>query len=565
MDRSWITTTKLGDLKYKAGVMEFLKFALENNTEGHDKLPCPCYVCHNLMHHKASVILSHLSKWEFDTTYTCWYRHGEKRGETSGHQNHNSNEGDRMADTNEGDRREDMRYQFQEGVDEDPEVIEQLLTDSEKPLYENSEHTQLSAIVKLYNVKVGYGVTDQCFTAFLKVFKAILPAGNILPGGSYKAKKMLHTTDLRYEKIHACPNDCILYRDEYESLKNCPKCDVSRYKKQKEGIPAKVLWYFPIIARFKRMYSDAGDAEKLTWHKFGRKKDDGLLRHPADSPQWKFIDGKFGDFGKEERNLRLGLSTDGMNPYGSLSSIHSTWPVMLVTYNLSPSLCMKRKYIILSMLISGPKQPGNDIDVYLAPLIDDLKLLWEKGVQVFDASRNEMFNLRAMLFCTIQDYPAYGNLSGYTVKGECACPICEYGLKGKWLPASKKHVYFDHRPFLPHDHQYRKLKKAFNGEQNFECRPKVFTSQEVFEKVKDIKITFGKLNKNKDALPKQGYKKCSVFWRLPYWRFLFVRHSLDVMHIEKNVFDSLIGTLLNIDKKTKDGPKARDDLKEWNI
>ncbi|XP_021866491.2 uncharacterized protein [Spinacia oleracea] len=219
----------------------------------------------------------------------------------------------------------------------------------------------------------------------------------------------------------------------------------------------------------------------------------------------------------------------------------------------------------MSMLISGPKQPGNNIDVYLAPLIDDLNLLWEKGVEVFDGSWNEMFNLRAMLFCTMQDYPAYGNLSGYTVKGECACPICENGWKGRWVKASGKHVYFDHCPFLPHDHPYHKLKKAFNGEQNFESPPKVFTSQEVFEKVKDIKITFGKLKKNKDALSTQGYKKCSGFWRLPYWRFLFVRHSLNVMHIEKNVFDSLISTLLNIPQKTKDVPKARAGLKELNI
>ncbi|CAM8882783.1 unnamed protein product [Rhodiola kirilowii] len=41
---------------------------------------------------------------------------------------------------------------------------------------------------------------------------------------------------------------------------------------------------------------------------------------------------------------------------------------------------MKRKYMMLSLLISGPRQPGNDIDVYLAPLIEDLKLLWNEGV-----------------------------------------------------------------------------------------------------------------------------------------------------------------------------------------
>ncbi|CAM8893894.1 unnamed protein product [Rhodiola kirilowii] len=48
---------------------------------------------------------------------------------------------------------------------------------------------------------------------------------------------------------------------------------------------------------------------------------------------------------------------------------------------------MKRRYMMLSLLISGPRQPGNDIDVYLAPLIDDLKLLWNEGVRTFDASR----------------------------------------------------------------------------------------------------------------------------------------------------------------------------------
>ena len=60
-------------------------------------------------------------------------------------------------------------------------------------------------------------------------------------------------------------------------------------------------------------------------------------------------------------------------------------------YNLPPALCMKCKYMMLSMMISSPKQPGNDIDVYLNPLIQDLKLLWDEGVDVFDAFKNESF------------------------------------------------------------------------------------------------------------------------------------------------------------------------------
>ncbi|CAM8908154.1 unnamed protein product [Rhodiola kirilowii] len=94
---------------------------------------------------------------------------------------------------------------------------------------------------------------------------------------------------------------------------------------------------------------------------------------------------------------------------------------------------MKRRYMMLSLLISGPRRPGNDIDVYLAPLIDDLKLLWDEGVRTYDASRQEYFNMRAMLMCTINDFPPYGNLSGYSIKGYKACPVCGDGTHARHL------------------------------------------------------------------------------------------------------------------------------------
>jgi hypothetical protein len=74
---------------------------------------------------------------------------------------------------------------------------------------------------------------------------------------------------------------------------------------------------------------------------------------------------------------------------------------------------MKRKYSMMTMLIQGPKQLGNDIDVYLRPLVDELLLLWkEEGVCVWDEYKQETFNLRALLFITINDWPALSNLSG---------------------------------------------------------------------------------------------------------------------------------------------------------
>ena len=52
-------------------------------------------------------------------------------------------------------------------------------------------------------------------------------------------------------------------------------------------------------------------------------------------------------------------------------------------------------------MIFGPRQPGNDIDVYLAPLIEDLRKLWVEGVDVYDGNAHETFKLRALIFCSI--------------------------------------------------------------------------------------------------------------------------------------------------------------------
>ena len=55
------------------------------------------------------------------------------------------------------------------------------------------------------------------------------------------------------------------------------------------------------------------------------------------------------------------------------------------------------------------------------------------------------------------------------------------------------------------------------------------------------------------------------FFYLPYWEFNLLRHNLDVMHIEKNVCDNIISTLLNLDGKSKDNYKARLDLVELGL
>ena len=112
---------------------------------------------------------------------------------------------------------------------------------------------------------------------------------------------------------------------------------------------------------------------------------------------------------------------------------------------------------MMPVLIQGPKQPGNDIDVYLRPLVEELLQLWAiKGVRVWDEHKQEEFNLHALMFVTINDWPALSNLSGQTNKGYHACTHCLDDTESIYLDKCKKNVYLGHRRFLPIKHLLRK-------------------------------------------------------------------------------------------------------------
>jgi hypothetical protein len=97
------------------------------------------------------------------------------------------------------------------------------------------------------------------------------------------------------------------------------------------------------------------------------------------------------------------------------------------------------------------------------------------------------------------------------------------------------------------------MKDKFNGKTEKRHPPSHLTSHEVYEMIKDVHVILGKRkgtgkNTDKDDM----WKKQSIFWELPYWKDLDVCHSINVMHIEKNVCQSLLETLLNTDGKTRD-------------
>jgi hypothetical protein len=489
-------------------------------------------------------------------------------------------------------------FGFDEYSDWQFKRLKQLLVDMKTPLHPscNERYTRLTGTLKLLQLKAAHHWTDKSFRELLETLIDMFPEGNQMPRTTYEAKKIVCPMGLKFEKIDACKNDCILFRGkDYEKLHACPKCGTSRYKQTtdegddgevtRRRAPRKVAWYFPIIPRLKRLFATSKDAQLLSWHSDGRKVD-GYIRHPADGIQWRFFDFMYKSFSDEPRNLRLALSTDGMNPFGNMSSSHSVWPVLLTIYNLPPWLCNKRRYMMMSVLISGPFQPGINIDVYLRPLIDDLKKLWnEEGVRVYDGFRKEYFNLRAMVFTTITDIPGHRSVSGQS-KGEKDCFQCLDDTETVWLNNSKKRVYVRHRRFLPKSHPYRGMKCQFDGTRETGFEPRHFSGQQVYDQVvKDTTPTVDsestvlgkrkcnakdkkrwKIGKRKrNAKDKKRWKKMSILWELPYWKHLAVRHSIDLMHVKKNVCASLLGTLMNDKWKTKDHGKARADLEELDI
>ncbi|KAI3465172.1 hypothetical protein Pfo_021835 [Paulownia fortunei] len=391
-----------------------------------------------------------------------------------------------------------------------------------------------SFLVKLMHVKVLNGWSNKSF--------------NI---SHYEAKKILRELGLGYESIHACKNDCFLFWDEHEGKNTYPTCKEPLIKYDEvnnKKIPQKGLRYFPLKPRLKRLFLSKHVARDMRWHKEKRVETDRVLRHPVDVEAWKEFDKLHETFVDDPRNVRLGLATNGFNPFGNMSNAYSMWPVLLVPYNLPPWKMMKLSYIIMSLLIPGPKVPEKEID--------------SEGIEAYDATTERIFQLHAAIMWTIYDFPAYGTVSRWSTKGYYACPIYLEDTVSQRL--CSKICYIGHHRFLHDKYSWHK-NKSFNEKFESEGLPRIFSSSQILTQLDVLpEVTFGKdpavTGKRRRSVGDTNWVKKSIFFELEYWLNLKLRHNLDVMHIEKNICDALVGTLLSIDGKSKDTIKTQLDM-----
>ncbi|KAL0328155.1 UNVERIFIED_CONTAM: hypothetical protein Scaly_2248100 [Sesamum calycinum] len=165
---------------------------------------------------------------------------------------------------------------------------------------------------------------------------------------------------------------------------------------------------------------------------------------------------------------------------------------------------------------------------------------------------------------TMNNLPDYGIASRWSTVGVMRCPVCMDDTRAFHLHYGRKACYFDcHKQFLHAHHSYRMNKKTFtkNRVENKVVHPRL-TGDQILDWVANINPTVEmslSLHDGYDSDHK--WTKKNIFWDLPYWSTLLIRHNLDVMHIEKNVFHNIFNTVMDIKGKTKDNMNAHRDLK----
>ena len=264
MDTSWIDL-RPGNPTFYNGCMEFLVLAKETQIEG--KTRCPCNKCKLSKWLPVNDVGGHILFHGFYKNYRNWIFHrvGEESnihqslGEQSNVIGRDDMEGllksmfrannphsihEPIEDPfDESDFREDGLHNIdvESGVaheDDDCDEFQyqntneeakfrRLVDASQEALYEGcSTFSKLSFLLHLFHLKCLYHWSAESFTKLLELLIDAFFQIKEFPSSYYEAMKLINDLGLGYEKIHACPNDCMLYWGEFAQNNECHACHI---------------------------------------------------------------------------------------------------------------------------------------------------------------------------------------------------------------------------------------------------------------------------------------------------------------------------------------------------
>ncbi|XP_078154434.1 uncharacterized protein LOC144549544 [Carex rostrata] len=304
-DRSWMYGPRYVEKKvnpvFVNGVEEFFNYAfsIPNNVDKKNRIKCHCANCGCTRWWDRYTIGKHLLKSGFRLYYETWTMHGECVNVGLGEHSQTVVEETVIEESVEVECQNDMieivvdaagpSFDWEQPNSKAQEFYN-MMNAAEEPLWDgcDKEHTVLACVTELLSIKSDCGITKEGFNRILSAVKKWLLKENRLPPNQYQCKKLVKGLGLSHVKIHACPNDCMLYYgDNNISKEKCDVCGHDRFKpdnhlKPTKRIPYKILRYLPITPRLLRLFLSSTTAEQMRWHKEGKREKEGVMVHPAD-------------------------------------------------------------------------------------------------------------------------------------------------------------------------------------------------------------------------------------------------------------------------------------------
>ena len=294
------------------------------------------------------------------------------------------------------------------------------------PLYDGASTTLLEALAKHFQWFTAHpGTSKEALSELVCTEHSILPEGNLMPTSYASAYRLIKPYLAESIEFHACTNDCILFRDKYEKCTECPICKSPRYKPEGNENPYRKFLYLPLQPRLTRMFGYKNVAEAIQSHLGSLESSSPLMYDIHDSPIWK---SSYSLFNGDKRGLSFAFCTDGVNPFSHNRVKYSMWPIMVTLLNL-PRKCRNsvNNIFLLGIVLSNDNQEPKHLDPYLSVAVD--KLLMLSSVQMYDAFRDECFQLKVEVLVYILDYPGMGKVLRMCGSGAYkGCIWCE--IKG---------------------------------------------------------------------------------------------------------------------------------------
>ena len=271
-------------------------------------------------------------------------------------------------------------------------------------------HSLMDALVKYLKWFSEHpGISKDALSDILRLeHNEVLPSGNKLPSSFADAMKLAEPFLIQPILFHVCPNDCILFRNEYANLNICSMCGASCYTKW--DIPARRFTYLTIGPRLVRLFGTKNLAEIIQCHGLHQSSRKTHLYDIHDSSAWKLAYSTTGQFASEFRSISFAFNTDGFNPYSQNRVSYSMWPIILAVL----SFLRKIRYsygnfwLVGTIPGNGSKEP-HSVDPYLNVLVDELLEISNNKV-VFDSYQNAPFNLKVGILLYILDYKGVGKV-----------------------------------------------------------------------------------------------------------------------------------------------------------